>query len=310
MLHPGEAETRLLPLAQPPVVLGRQLRAGPGPLGRPLLRVEEERRERPPEGARANGAAEMLASNARAEGGLRALVPGSDAYVEELEVLRRVLRTMNLGDRARRHPPRVEAWRLGNPTLARLAPSLCDGARLATKRLNHLLRGCDSAAARRVHRTRASSRSARSSGRHVFGTALTSPRWSERGSIRRRGSVSDLGYVLVLPGAEHLPSVTCERAVDSTVSGDVASELRLPVRGVRPWRVAVVRAAVPEAAVDEDGEARAREDHVGSNDSGRSRDWVIDPEAQPTSVELRPQSQFRSCVTPTVAAHALAHSSV
>src|SRR5829696_2797471 len=134
MLHPGEAETRLLPLAQPPVVLGRQLRAGPGPPGRPLLRVEEERRERPPEGARANGAAEMLASNARAEGGLRALVPGSDAYVEELEVLRRVLRTMNLGDRARRHPPRVEAWRLGNPTLARLAPSLCDGARLATKR--------------------------------------------------------------------------------------------------------------------------------------------------------------------------------
>src|SRR5829696_3259520 len=290
MLHPGEAETRLLPLAQPPVVLGRQLRAGPGPPGRPLLRVEEERRERPPEGARANGAAEMLASNARAEGGLRALVPGSDAYVEELEVLRRVLRTMNLGDRARRHPPRVEAWRLGNPTLARLAPSLCDGARLATKRLNHLLRGCDSAAARRVHRTRASSRSARSSGRRV--------------------SVSDLGYVLVLPGAEHLPAVTCERAVDSTVSGDVASELRLPVRGVRTWRVAVVRAAVPEAAVDEDGEARAREDHVGSNDSGRSRDWVIDPEAQPTSVELRPQSQFRSCVTPTVAAHALAHSSV
>ena len=68
---------------------------------------------------------------------------------------------------------------------------------------------------------------------------------------------------LMLPDAEDAPAEGAEGAGDESVAGAVGGNLLLPEGGVRFRRRGVERAAVPEAAVDEDGEAVSPEDKVG-----------------------------------------------
>jgi hypothetical protein len=89
-------------------------------------------------------------------------------------------------------------------------------------------------------------------------TPLTSPIDDRLDSIGRcRG-------VLVLPDPHDRPSGVRQRVVVAPVASDIPIELCLPVVAVGARSRAVLWAPVPEAAVDEHGHARTREDDVGA----------------------------------------------
>ena len=73
---------------------------------------------------------------------------------------------------------------------------------------------------------------------------------------------------LMLPDAEDTPAEGAEGAGDEAVAGAVGGDLLPPEGGVRLRRRGVQRAAVPEATVDEDGEAVCPEDKVGFHAEG------------------------------------------
>ena len=64
-----------------------------------------------------------------------------------------------------------------------------------------------------------------------------------------------LGLQLVFPNPQHAPAEGAERAGDEAVAGSVAGNFFAPELGILLGLGGVERAAVPEAAVDEDGEA-------------------------------------------------------
>lgn len=68
----------------------------------------------------------------------------------------------------------------------------------------------------------------------------------------------------MLPDAQDPPPGTDELGVVSPVSIAVPRQLGIPPLGVDGWTSAVVRARMPEAPVEEDGQARSREDDVHS----------------------------------------------
>ena len=68
---------------------------------------------------------------------------------------------------------------------------------------------------------------------------------------------------LVFPDADDSPAQSLEFGVDPLVAGHVAVDFLVPVGAVGCGSSAVLGAAVPEAAVDEDGDARLDEDDVG-----------------------------------------------
>jgi hypothetical protein len=87
-----------------------------------------------------------------------------------------------------------------------------------------------------------------------------------------------------------------------SVALHVARELRDPVVGVRLRQVQVLRAAVPEAPVDEDGDALAGEGDVCT--APRLLDHAV-VDAIPHSLRVKelPNSQLRPRVAPSVRSH-------
>ncbi len=75
-------------------------------------------------------------------------------------------------------------------------------------------------------------------------------------------AADEAGFVfaseLVLPHAKDAPAERAEGAGDEAVAGAVGGKLFTPEGGVGFGRRGVERAAVPEAAVDEDGEFEGR----------------------------------------------------
>lgn len=69
---------------------------------------------------------------------------------------------------------------------------------------------------------------------------------------------------LVFPEADDGPSSVAELAIGVSVSGLVRFDLAAPPIGVVLWPGAVNRTAVPEATVDVDGDALAREYEIGT----------------------------------------------
>lgn len=67
----------------------------------------------------------------------------------------------------------------------------------------------------------------------------------------------------MFPDAEDAPAAFAEFPVYTAVAGFVGSELLLPERPIIPWRIAVLRAAVPKAPVHKDGDALLGENEVG-----------------------------------------------
>jgi len=107
---------------------------------------------------------------------------------------------------------------------------------------------------------------------------------------------------LVFPYAVNLPTGRREHTVVASVTFDVGCELLSPPAGVRGGLRAMSRAAVPEAAVNENGDSRAYEDDVGSTPyAGYGR--VVDAVAQSALVQLSAKRQLGLRVAPTVGAH-------
>lgn len=77
------------------------------------------------------------------------------------------------------------------------------------------------------------------------------------------GLISSLKFML--PDAEDGPAAFPQGGIYATVAGLVARDLGQPEGGAGPRPGGVFRAAVPEAAVDEDGGPQFRENKVGSD---------------------------------------------
>lgn len=107
---------------------------------------------------------------------------------------------------------------------------------------------------------------------------------------------------LVLPHADDRPAERGESCVRLPVALDVAIELRRPVVGVGLRRSAVDRAAVPEAAIDEDCDTGTREDDVRPGAQGAVNP-EIDSEAKATPVELSTDRELWRRANATVCHH-------
>lgn len=67
----------------------------------------------------------------------------------------------------------------------------------------------------------------------------------------------------MLPHAHDGPSCGLEGSRLALIAIAVDGELGRPIAGVGAWTRAVLGASVPEAAIDEDEDRPAREDHIG-----------------------------------------------
>jgi hypothetical protein len=74
-----------------------------------------------------------------------------------------------------------------------------------------------------------------------------------------------LRRILVLPDTNDLPAGPCEPLIDVPISLHGPTQLRKPVGRIPFGQRSVLRAAVPEAAIDENSESGADEDYVGSH---------------------------------------------
>lgn len=72
-------------------------------------------------------------------------------------------------------------------------------------------------------------------------------------------------WVLMLPDANDGPTSRSQEAVRLTVAVSVPSKLRSPEIAVDDRKYAMLRAAMPETAVDEYGDPMPREHHVGGS---------------------------------------------
>lgn len=107
--------------------------------------------------------------------------------------------------------------------------------------------------------------------------------------------------VFVFPCPDHLPPGRIERYDSRFIAFDVPAELRDPVVLVALGRDVMVRAAVPEAAIDEDHDTSASEDDVRLDPNSVAADEQVLSEAQPSTVKLRPERLLRSGACATVA---------
>lgn len=107
----------------------------------------------------------------------------------------------------------------------------------------------------------------------------------------------------VLPCPHHCPSQGGKACVSGTVALSVRVQLLRPPFRVRDRDGLVVGALVPEAAVDEDHNTRAREHDVGSTAEGGLRP-VVHSKAAAASVEDAPQLDLGFGVLRALARHA------
>jgi hypothetical protein len=71
--------------------------------------------------------------------------------------------------------------------------------------------------------------------------------------------------VFMFPHPDGEPVLGLEEFVGRSVAREVGLQFRLPPFTVVGWNRAVLRTTVPEAAVDEDGDALSRKHYVGSS---------------------------------------------
>jgi hypothetical protein len=97
----------------------------------------------------------------------------------------------------------------------------------------------------------------------------------------------------VLPNAHDIPSGTPEFAGNRAVAGAIANDLCIPVSAIGSGAAVTARAAVPEAPIDEDGQAAPPENEIGlPGQLGMSS-----PAGDAFSPENRKEAQFSFRVT-------------
>lgn len=112
--------------------------------------------------------------------------------------------------------------------------------------------------------------------------------------------------VLVLPDAQHCPARRREQGAHALISLSVHRDLVRPEGGVAGRRAVVIGAAMPEAAINEDGDLRAREEEISRRpDAGfGSR---VHPIAEPRRVYEATNSHLWLGVGAPIRAHDRAH---
>jgi len=108
----------------------------------------------------------------------------------------------------------------------------------------------------------------------------------------------------MLPKTKDSPASACQTLIRVPISTPVAIDLLAPPRCVCFRPSSVRRTAVPEAAIDEDGNSRAQERNV----SAAARSWQsgIDAITQAKRTQLRTESELARRVTLTRHLHAMA----
>jgi hypothetical protein len=96
---------------------------------------------------------------------------------------------------------------------------------------------------------------------------------------------------IVFPDARNIPSGLAEEPIGLAVTGNVPQDLRAPVLSVGLGDAAVIRAAMPVAAVHEHGYLRSREHQIGTAIQGRQR-LVIDAVSQACGMDEAPHPKF------------------
>ena len=99
---------------------------------------------------------------------------------------------------------------------------------------------------------------------------------------------------VVLPETQDAPAGAAQGPVDEAVAGVVGGEFLFPEGRVAPGLGAVDGAAVPETAIDKDGEAQLGKDEIGSDMKGRAallrrlEVWAARQHGPTTNFEMAP----------------------
>ena len=109
--------------------------------------------------------------------------------------------------------------------------------------------------------------------------------------------------IVVLPEPQHLPASFSELFIDSAIPSHVPIELVLPPFAIVLRNGAVLRTAVPEATVDEDGNLRGAEYDVWSTAHSR-QDLSVDTKPQSLAVKCRPDGDLGFRIATSLAAEA------
>lgn len=118
-----------------------------------------------------------------------------------------------------------------------------------------------------------------------------------------------LNYWLMLPDTNHNPSILFKDRSVATIPLDVLSDLRLPIGAIRRRKGPVVRAAMPEAAVNENRDLLARENEIRTNGTASARLYrEVNSISETCGMSGFPYRLFRSGVAAAVGAHDLAPS--
>ena len=96
----------------------------------------------------------------------------------------------------------------------------------------------------------------------------------------------------MFPDPDHQPAGVGQQSVLPAVTRGIGVEFRSPERDVGGGHFAVLRAAVPKAAVDEDNDPGPREGDVGPDESARGPDGKVLAVAQPGGVQGVTQSNL------------------
>src|SRR5918999_5977056 len=122
---------------------------------------------------------------------------------------------------------------------------------------------------------------------------------ADRPGDRVRGQLR----ILMLPDADDDPAGSCERHVVTSVAGAVGGDFRDPVTAVRGRERAMVRTAMPVAAVDEDCYATPGEDDVGPDAHVAEVETQVATEAKPAGVQGRAQPLLWRRIAAMVCTH-------
>lgn len=107
----------------------------------------------------------------------------------------------------------------------------------------------------------------------------------------------------MLPNPDDRPSGLCEPAIGISIPSSIRFNLGAPELAVAVRLGCVLRASVPEAAVNEDGDPRWAEDDVNSA-ATVSEHGPIDSEPQPAGMQRPPQRNFGAGVPASYPRHA------
>ena len=101
-----------------------------------------------------------------------------------------------------------------------------------------------------------------------------------------------MDHVFVLPEPKNRPPQLHQMTIGVPVALDIPAEFGLPPIGIVLRSDPVLRATVPEASIDEDGDPRGAEEQIRAS-SRHIRQGRIDSIPESAAVQLSPQREFR-----------------